>query len=169
MEDLEPNTRADVTVKRAERENLPTLLRLIEALADFEKLAPPDSGARQRLEQHGWPENGQKPLFTAWLAYRHDAQTGDATPAAYAITFLTYSSFLCRPTFYIEDIFVLPDFRRHGIGTFFMEHLKREAETQQCGRMEWVVLDWNTDAQVFYQKFGAQHLSEWQCYRLRLD
>ena len=76
--ELEPNTRASVTVKRAEREDLPTLLRLIEALADFEKLAPPDSGARQRLEQHGWPENGQKPLFTAWLAYHHNAQTGEA-------------------------------------------------------------------------------------------
>lgn len=165
----ENSTTHHLTIKRAEREDIPALLRLIDALADFEKLAPPDVDARQRLKRHGWPENGQHPLFSAWLTYVQDAQTGENTPAAYAITFLTYSSFLCRPTLYIEDIFVLPQFRRHGIGTFFMEHLKQEAEAQGCGRMEWVVLDWNTDAQTFYQRFGAKHLPEWHCYRLKLD
>src|SRR5262249_32286209 len=81
------------------------------------------------------------------------------------ITFETYSSFLALPTLYIEDIFVLPDFRRYGVGSALMQHLIQAAKESSCGRMEWVVLDWNTGAQQFYQRFGAQHLTDWQHYR----
>ena len=68
-----------------------------------------------RLQAHGWPEDGSPPLFAAWLA---EMDIDDAMPpeaVGYAITFLTYSSFLARPTLYIED-FVLPERRRMGVG-----------------------------------------------------
>lgn len=157
-----------VTVRRAEREDVPTLLGLIEGLADYERLPRPDEAAQERMRRHGWPDTGAPPHFTAWLA-EVEAPEGEGTRAVgYAITFLTYSSFLARPTFYIEDIFVLPDSRRQAVGSALFERLKAEAHALECGRMEWVVLDWNTSAQAFYQRLGAEHLKEWYSYRLTL-
>lgn len=152
-------------VRRAEREDIPNLLALIQALADYEKLPGPDRDAQERMRRHGWPENSDAPHFTAWLA-----EVGEEKMRAvgYAITFLTYSSFLARPTFYIEDIFVLPDRRGQGAGLALFNRLQAEAEAIGCGRMEWVVLDWNTSAQEFYRKRGAEHLKEWHVYRLTL-
>ena len=157
-----------ITIRRAERDDIPALNDLIAALADFEKLAPPDAGARGRFARDGWPDNGQPPRFAAWLAFVQDSQTDAMTPAAYAITFETYSSFLARPTLYLEDIFVRSEFRRLGVGMALMQHLIAHARQSGCGRMEWVVLDWNTGAQAFYQGLGARHLDEWHTYRLDL-
>jgi GNAT superfamily N-acetyltransferase len=159
----------NVSVRHALRDDASTLLHLIEALADFEKLAPPDAAARERLLRDGWPEGGAHPRFTAWIAEVEEEGRGVKRPAGYAITFETYSSFLALPTFYIEDIFVLPAFRRDGVGSALMQRLMQAAKESGCGRMEWVVLDWNTGAQQFYRRFGAQHLTDWQYYRLRLD
>lgn len=158
---------SEVTVRKAEREDIPAVLELITALADFEKLTPPDADARARFERDGWPTDGTLPRFQAWIAFVRtgDPDDGTLTPAAYAITFETYSSFLARPTLYLEDIFVLEEYRRMAVGSAIMERLQAEAETRGCGRMEWVVLDWNVNAQRFYQKLGARHLTEWHYYR----
>jgi len=157
-----------IRVKKAERSDAPALLELVKALADYEKLAPPTDEAQARLIQDGWPESGPA-RFCAWLAEADDPANGGHTAVGYAITFFTYSSFLARPTLYIEDIFILPDQRRSGAGTALFQALKSEAEQTGCGRMEWVVLDWNTSAQQFYQKLGAAHLADWQYYRMALD
>jgi len=183
-----------ISIRRAEREDIPTLLSLIDALAEFESLPPPDEAAKRRFAEDGWSSEGRAPRFTAWLAEvslaaneaagheeaRFDkvatgsesaeSSTTDEskTAAAYAITFETYSSFLARPTLYLEDIFVLPAFRRQSVGSAMMSHLITEARSSGCGRVEWVVLDWNTDAQQFYRGLGASHLTEWQTYRLVL-
>jgi GNAT superfamily N-acetyltransferase len=156
-------------VRRAQREDFPTLFGLIEALADFEQLDPPDEAARERLQRDGWPEGAGSPRFSAWLAEQVDTSTQQNKAVGYAITFFTYSSFLARPTLYIEDIFVLPDARRQSVGSALMERLIEEAKTTGCGRIEWVVLDWNTGAQQFYQRLGASHLTDWQYYRLLLE
>lgn len=154
----------NVIVRRAEREDVTTVLGLIEELAHFEELAPPDEAAQQRFTQDGWPTNGKSPRFEAWLALV-DTGNGVEVPAAYAITFETYSSFLAKPTLYLEDIFVRETFRRMSVGSTVMERLLAEAKARGCGRMDWVVLDWNTNAQRFYQRLGASYLTEWQCYR----
>ena len=155
-----------VMVRHAGREDAPTLLGLITALADFEQLDPPDAGARARLLQDGWPEEGGKPRFSAWLAEVESETEAGKQAVGYAITFETYSSFLALPTLYLEDLFILPDYRRQSVGSTLIRHLVREAWETGCGRMEWVVLDWNTGAQQFYQRLGASHLTEWQTYRL---
>ncbi len=186
-----------ISIRRAEREDVPTLLRLIEALAEFEKLPPPDVAAQQRFAKDGWQTDERRPRFTAWLAEvsseaeevideeksakqdkageveeKVEPENSRVTPVreavAYAITFETYSSFLARPTLYLEDLFVLPAFRRQSVGSAMMSHLIAEARSSGCGRVEWVVLDWNTDAQQFYRRLGAAHLTEWQTYRLVL-
>ena len=149
-----------ISVRRARREDAPDLLRLIDALADYEKLEPPDAGARERLLVDGFDRD--PPRFEAYLA--EEEETGAAV--GYAIVFTTYSSFLARPTLYIEDIFVVPEARCRGAASALFAHLAREALARDCGRMEWVVLDWNTLAQGFYQRRGARHMSDWQHYRL---
>ena len=156
-----------IVVRRAERADAETLMALIAALADYEKLDPPTREAQTRLVHDGWPDEGA-PRYTSWLVEQSASEDGAPTAIGYAITFLTYSSFLARPTLYIEDIFILPDNRRSGAGTALFEAIVEEARRCGCGRVEWVVLDWNTSAQDFYRKLGAKHLTDWQYYRLAL-
>jgi len=136
------------------------LFFLILALAEFEKLPPPNDEAKLRLMRDCLSSS---PRFEAYLAYC------DNVIVAYAIIFETYSSFLAKPTLYLEDIFVLPDERRKNIGKQFFKFLATLANERNCGRMEWCVLDWNTSAQNFYKKFGATHLKEWCYFRLTED
>ena len=150
-------TSPDITIRRALREDAPTLFDLITALAHYEKLDPPDDDAKSRMLEHGWCES---PRFEAWLAESY------GIAVAYAIAFETYSTFLARPTLYLEDIFVLPEHRRSGIGLALFQHLASDAHARGCGRMEWACLDWNEPALNFYRKIGAQPLSEWRYFRL---
>jgi GNAT superfamily N-acetyltransferase len=149
-----------ILIRKAEREDFPKLLDLITALAHYEKLDPPDEGAQQRLIDHAW---GQKPRYEPWLV------EVDGIPAAYAILFETYSSFLAQPTLYLEDIFVLPEYRKRGVGQAVFKRLAQEAAARECGRMEWSCLDWNELALGFYKKLGARQLSEWVYFRLTAD
>jgi GNAT superfamily N-acetyltransferase len=146
-----------IEVRRAKPEEAPALLALIEALADYEKLTPPDEEARQRLVRDIF---GDRPRLDAFLAI------ADGAPVGYALVLETYSSFLALPTLYLEDIFVLPEFRGKHIGSALFKAMVSEAERRGCGRMEWVVLDWNRPAIGFYGRYGARHLSEWMTMRL---
>lgn len=149
-----------ISIRPAGPADADVLLSLIEALADYEKLQRPDREARERLRRDGFGEN---PLFRAYLGEL------DGEPVAYAITYRTYSSFLALPTLFLEDLFVLPDARGHGVGGALFRHLVAEALRHDCGRMEWVVLDWNRVAIDFYERLGAQRLTEWYTYRLTRD
>ncbi len=134
-------------------------LTLIDALADYEQLARPDAEARQRLIADAFQRT--PPRFHVYLAVDEGKQA-----AGYAIVFETYSSFLARPTLYIEDIFVRPEARQGGAGSVLFHFLAAEALRRECGRMEWVCLDWNQLAISFYERRGGQHLSDWRFYRL---
>lgn len=147
----------EITIRRAERADADALLRLIEALAHYEKLEPPDAGARARLIEDGF---GPNPRYEAWLALV------DGAPVGYTVSFETYSSFLARPTLYLEDIFVLPEHRRAGVGYRLFRRIAQRALERGCGRMEWVCLDWNRAGLQFYEKIGARRLAEWVTFRL---
>lgn len=146
-----------LTIRRATDEDFDTLLALIDALADYEKLEPPDAEARQRLRRDGF---GAEPRFRAYLAEL------DGEAVAYAITYFTYSSFLARPTLFLEDIFVLPDARGKRVGSTIFRYLAARAVEEGCGRMEWIVLDWNRPAIEFYERMGGRQLTEWQTFRM---
>lgn len=157
MEKLEGNSNLEnVTVRRATAADTETLLALIDALADYEKLNRPDQAARNRLTEHGF---GAQPKFEVYLAEAGGQAIG------YTITFETYSSFLALPTLYLEDLFVLPEYRKIGAGYALFSNCVKEAHRRGCGRMEWQVLDWNQLALDFYNRFGAQHMKEWYFYR----
>ena len=149
-----------IQIREALLQDAEAFLDLVEALAHYEKLAPPDREARERLVEHGFREPRRFDPYLALL---------DGEPVGYAITFETYSSFLARPTLYLEDLFVRPEARGRGVGTAMLRHLAREAVRRGCGRMDWVVLDWNELAQRTYRRIGAEQLDEWRLCRLAQD
>ncbi|HEU4752786.1 MAG TPA: GNAT family N-acetyltransferase [Armatimonadota bacterium] len=144
-------------VRRAGREDAGVFLELVCALAEYERLPPPDAEARARLVEHGF---GERPRFDAYLVEVEGEAVG------YAIVFETYSSFLAQPTLYLEDLFVRPEARGQGAGRALLRHLAAEAVRRGCGRMEWVVLGWNELARNVYRRIGARELEEWRFCRL---
>jgi GNAT superfamily N-acetyltransferase len=148
-----------MVIRRALPADGPAFLSLVQALAEFEKLPPPDAAARDRLLADAF---APQPRYELWVA---DDEPGIA---AYAVTFMTYSTFLARPTLFLEDLFVHPTARRRGIATALLARLRDEATQRGCGRFEWNVLDWNQDAQKLYESVGAQMLGDWRLMRVLL-
>ncbi len=146
-----------LTVRKATKADTPTILKLVDALAAYEKLDPPGPAAKKRLARD---MAGERPRFDAYLGDL------DGQAAGYAFVFETYSSFLALPTLYLEDLFVLPEFRKQKVGHALFTAMVKEAHRRGCGRMEWMVLDWNQLAIDFYKGFGATHMKEWNLYRL---
>lgn len=151
---------AQITIRPATRADKQSFLQLIDAHADFEQLPRPTREARERLLQDGF---GDHRRFSAFLAAM------DGRDVGYAITYEGYSSFLGRPTLYLEDIFVYSEMRGSGFGGTMFQYLVEEALDRGCARMEWMVVDWNENAIGFYERRGAVQLSEWHSYRLEED
>ena len=149
-----------ISIRKATPADFDTWLRLLDALADYEQLEGPSPEARQRLRQDAF---GPSPRFQVFLADLYGQAVG------YALTFETYSSFLAQPTLYLEDFFVLTEYRKRGVGRAIFQFLAGEAVRRGCGRMEWAVLDWNQLAIDFYQRVGARRITEWHVYRLTAE
>lgn len=150
----------EIQIRPLTQADLPALLDLIDALADYESLPRPDAAARERLMHDAL---ATPPRFWVRLAERNRRVVG------YAFFFETYSTFLAQPTLYLEDIFILPEERGRGIGRAMMRALAQEALARGCGRMEWQVLTWNTPSIAFYEHLGARPLDDWRGYRLTAD
>jgi len=149
-----------IKVRKALPSDGSTIIALVNALADYEKLAPPDAEARQRLLVDIF---APRPRLECYLA------EADGRPVGYAFVFETYSSFLALPTLYLEDLFVLPEWRGRKAGFSLFRAMVAEASARGCGRMEWTVLDWNEPAINFYRRSGAKYMKEWHLYRLVRD
>jgi len=148
-------TLQEVIIRAAAARDLPSVVGLVRALADFEKLTGPDEAAARRLAED----------FAAARYSLCVAEAGGRV-IGYALYFFTYSTFLAQPSLYLEDLFVHPDARGRGIGERFMRTLAAEAVRRGCGRFEWTVLDWNVDAQKFYRRLGAEVMSSWWTCRV---
>ena len=135
------------------------ILSLVDALADYEKLDRPTPEARERLVRDIF---GTKPRLDCWLAFL------DGYPVGYAFAFETYSSFLAMPKLYLEDLFVLSEYRSRKAGHALFQAVLEEARRRGCGRLEWTVLDWNQLAIDFYRRQGAEHRKEWLIYQIAL-
>lgn len=147
-------------IRKATAEDANLVVDFIQALADYEKLPGPDADGEERIREYGW---GARPCFDVLLAFAGD------TPVGFALYFYQFSTFAARPTLYLEDLFVYPRFRGRGYGKALLIHLAREALRQGCGRMDWMVLDWNEPAIAFYRSLNAEILSQWELCRLSED
>jgi len=152
-------THGPAIIRRAVAADAPAILDLIDALADYEKLKRPAAEARERLVRDMF---GANPRVEALLAFVDDR------PVGYAIIFETYSTFLASPTLYLEDLFVLPEYRGRKAGYALFDEVKQEAVRRGCGRIEWTVLDWNQLAIDFYKRIGGEHMKQWHLYRITL-
>ena len=148
-----------IVIRRAIKKDGKQFLALVNALADYEKLKRPTRTACARLLRDAF---GKQKRFDVFLAFVSSQVVG------YAIFFETYSSFLALPTLYMEDIFVLKDYSKQKIGYKLFQRCLAEAKRCGCGRMEWMVLDWNKLAIKFYDRIGAKQMKQWLLYRIEL-
>ena len=133
------------------------LMRLIRALADYEKLSDMCVGTPAMLRESLF---GARPACEALIAER------DGRSVGFALYFTTFSTFLCKPGLYLEDLFVEPGHRGAGIGKALLRKLAQLAKERDCGRLEWRVLDWNAPSIRFYESLGARLLKEWVLVRM---
>jgi len=143
-------------IRKARESDSLQFLNLVRALANFEHLQPPSAAAGRRMLREIFKRHSISLLV---------AESG-GNLVGYVLYFFTYSSFLAKPTLYIEDLFVLEEHRGGGIGRGLFLKCVAEAVRRGCGRMEWSVLNWNTKAIKFYEGLGARKLDEWSVFRL---
>jgi GNAT superfamily N-acetyltransferase len=155
MEERIPMT--DYALRDATPADVPELLRLIHALAVYEKLEHMAVGTPAQLRDALF---GPRPACSALIAERGGRAVG------FALFFTTFSTFLCKPGLYLEDLFVEPEHRGAGIGKAILRYLARLAVERDYGRFEWRVLDWNEPSIRFYQSLGAAILPEWHLVRM---
>jgi GNAT superfamily N-acetyltransferase len=134
-----------------------TIVRLIRALGAYERLSHEVRITPAHVRRHGF---GRGRYFETLICRR------GRTPIGFALYFFTYSTFLGRPTLYLEDLFVVPEERGRGAGKALLAALARIAARRGCGRMEWAVLDWNRPSIRFYEKLGARLRRDWILTRL---
>ena len=133
------------------------VMRLIQALADYEKLSQMCVGTPDMLREALF---GARPSCEALIAERGGRSVG------FALFFTTFSTFLCKPGLYLEDLFVEPAHRGAGIGKGLLRRLAALALERGCGRFEWRVLDWNEPSIRFYKSLGATIMPEWELVRM---
>jgi GNAT superfamily N-acetyltransferase len=146
-----------ISIRPAMQEDAPQLLAFIRELAEYERLAHAVVATVDDLASSLF---GPQPCAYALLAFL------DSAPVGFAVYFYNFSTFLGRRGLYLEDLYVRPAARGHGIGRELLVRLARIAVERGCGRMEWAVLDWNEPAIGFYRKLGAAPNDDWTTYRL---
>lgn len=146
-------------IRPAAPDDIPLILEFIRGLAEYEKLLDYVETTPERLRASLFPAGGA-PVAHCVIG------SIDGVAAGFALYFFNFSTFLGRPGLYLEDLYVTPEFRGHGLGKALLVHLARLANARGCGRMEWAVLDWNEPAIQFYRKLGAQPMDEWTVFRL---
>jgi len=148
---------SSLNIRAATIKDVSTIFQLIQDLAAYEKLSHQVTGNEDFLKEHLF---GTHPYIEVVLAEIADRAIG------FALFFSNYSTFLTKPGIYLEDLFVLPEYRRQGIGKALISHLAGLAVARDCGRLEWSVLDWNENAIAFYEKIGATVLPDWRICRV---
>ena len=144
-------------LRPAQSTDTTAIFELIKALAEYEKLSHAVVGSVEALQEHLF---GSRPYIEAIVA------ESDGKAIGLALYFYNYSTFLTKPGIYLEDLFVLPEYRRQGIGKAIFRYLAQLAVERDCGRLEWSVLDWNEPAIAFYRQMGAKILEDWQICRV---
>lgn len=150
----------ELHIRKAQVTDCNLILDFIKGLAEYEKLAHEVVATPELLRENLFgPQPRAEVLIAEW----------NNQPAGFALFFHNFSTFLGCPGIYLEDLFVLPELRAHGIGKGLLKRLAQLAVERGCGRLEWSVLDWNKPAVDFYVSLGAGPMDEWTVYRLTGD
>ncbi len=145
-------------LRSARETDLDAIIALIRGLAEYEQEPEAVQLDREELHQHLF---GPAPAAEVILA-----ETDDGEVAGFALYFQNFSTWTGKPGLYLEDLFVRPEFRRHGFGKALLVELARTCIERGYGRFEWSVLDWNEPAIAFYRSLGAVAMDEWTVYRV---
>jgi GNAT superfamily N-acetyltransferase len=151
---------AGLRIVAAAPEDTHEILRLVRALAEYEKLSQEVVATEPQLRETLF---GPKPCAEVLLAREGPRTVG------FALFFQNYSTFLARPGIYLEDLFVEPEYRGRGIGKALLASVAKVAMQRRSGRFEWAVLNWNQPAIDFYQSLGARPLQDWTVFRVTGD
>jgi GNAT superfamily N-acetyltransferase len=147
----------EISIRPAGEHEVGLVLQFIRDLARYEhlehKVVATEEGLRNTLF-------GARPYAEVVFA----CMNGE--PVGFALFFHNFSTFLGSPGIYLEDLYVRPEARRHGIGRRLLSWLAATALSRGCGRLDWAVLDWNEPSIQFYRKLGAVAMSDWDIYRL---
>jgi GNAT superfamily N-acetyltransferase len=147
----------NIKIRKAEPKDVTIILNLIKELAEYEKLLDEVTATEDKLMNTIF---GKDKFVEVWLAEINDEPVGQV------FFFRNYSTFLAKPGFYIEDIYVRPQFRGNGIGKKLLNKVVELAAEKNYGRVEWSVLNWNKPAIEFYKNIGAVSMDDWMLFRL---
>jgi len=150
----------DFQIKPLARREVPVLLKLIRELARFERLEQEVQASVRSLNSSLFGRN----RVAGALLGRCGGE-----PAGYAIYFFTFSSFLGRRGLWLDDLYVRPEFRGHGLGRALLGRVAQIGAQHRCGRFEWTALDWNRKALEFYDRLGAAVMDQWVLLRMNSD
>jgi GNAT superfamily N-acetyltransferase len=145
------------TIRKATSADVSVILDFIRALAIYEREPDAVSATEEGLLRDGF---GPNPFYFCLIAEQ------DGAPDGFALYFFNYSTWMGRPGLYLEDLFVHPEFRGLGIGKALLREVAAIAVENNCPRLQWEVLDWNTPAIDFYRAMGAEFLDEWRNVRV---
>ncbi|HWT65652.1 MAG TPA: GNAT family N-acetyltransferase [Terracidiphilus sp.] len=149
-----------ILIRPAVRADVPQILAFIRALAEYEREPDAVLATEEDLLRDGF---GPNPFYFCLIAEQ------ESRPAGFAFYFFNYSTWLGRPGLYLEDLFVLPEFRGLGVGKALLQQVAAIAVEKGCPRLQWEVLDWNQPAIDFYKAMGADFLDEWRNVRVTGD
>ncbi len=148
------------SIKFAEPKDAGVIFDFVNKLAEYENLTHEIKADEEQIRKTLFSENSNAECL---IGYEGDK------PVAFALFFHNYSTFLGKYGLYLEDLFVLPEKRGKGYGKMLLKKLAQIALERDCGRFEWMVLDWNEPAIKFYKALGAKPMDEWTTFRISGD
>lgn len=146
----------DFMIRQAERKDCPVILSFIKALAEYENMLDDVIADEALLEEWIFDKQKAEVIFAV----------ADGKEVGFALFFHNFSTFLGRAGIYLEDLFVLPEYRGNGYGKALLKRLAEITVERGCGRLEWSCLDWNQPSIDFYLSLGARRMDDWTMYRL---
>ena len=149
----------NTSIRKATKEDVGLILSFIRGLAEYEKMTDQMVATEELMEEWLFEKQIAEVLFAV----------EDGKEVGFALFFHNFSTFLGRAGIYLEDLFVLPEYRGRGFGKALLRKLAQTAVERGCGRLEWACLDWNKPSIDFYLSLGAKPLDDWTVYRLTGD
>ena len=144
------------TIRKATKKDIPLILDFIKQLAEYEKMSNQVVATEELLKEWIFDKKKAQVIFAL----------EDGKAVGFALYFYNFSTFLGRAGIYLEDLFVLPEFRGKGYGKLLLKTLAKEVHEKGMGRLEWSCLDWNAPSIDFYESLGAKMMKEWRVFRL---